>query len=486
MKKFWKATLAIFVLAVLAYALTSYLESRRSLWHRLKNPETVQKLKQFVAVQAAQANADTNGVPPEIRSILKLAERGDWLALSHSISDLDHWSIGWEHGWQHDMEHDYWRPNGLKMAVKYVWCRVFTRNGIGPDYLAPPDMNGACGKAIYEIENAFDVFWNVDEKFLEQFGREVITSIPPGSIYLGGDGAGRFVPTVMLAPLSDKSSFYILPQMAFRSRDVAEMERLQRMYGNQVQLLAEADFEQCLRDYLNSLRSHQTNITDDYGIMGMAGLAIQRLVATNSQREFFISEEYPIVDIFPQLEPHGLIVKINPHPIEKLSDDIVQQDHDFWVKETRPLIGDWLKDETSIQEIAVFAKKIFGERNFTGFTGDPDFIHDKRAQELFVLARCNTANIFAWRAKMAKDEVERMRMARAADFAFRQAWAMRPCSSIAYSYANFLLSQVRFDDAILLMETYASLPDLHGDEMAASTISKLKQFRAEYLSKLAK
>ena len=140
MKKFWKATLAIFVLVALAYVLASYLESRRSLWHRLQNPETVQKLKQFVALQAAQANADTNGVPSEIRAILEQAKRGDWLTLSNSMQAIRRWRFGWQHGWQHD-----WHPLGPKMAVKFFWCSIVRlAGGNSPDYLAPPDMNGVC------------------------------------------------------------------------------------------------------------------------------------------------------------------------------------------------------------------------------------------------------------------------------------------------------------------------------------------------------
>lgn len=486
MKKFLKAILAVCVLAALAWALTAYMESRRSLWHQLKNPETVRKLKEFVALKTAQANADTNGVPSELRAVLKQAERGDWLAMSNSMSDIGHWAVGWQHGWQHDMEHDYWRPSGLKMAVKYVWCRAFTRDGRVPDYLAPPDMNGACGIAAYELYDAFDAFWNTGEKYAEQFGREIVASIPSGSIYLGDNGVGRFVPTVMFTPLSESNSFYILPQWVFRSSGTEErLKLLHSVFGKKINLLTGADMEKCFQDFAAQLQAETNTDSYPYGFNRLEGLAIQRMIAVNPQREFYLIEEVPIETLLPQFEPHGLILKVNPKPMGKISDEVLQHDHEFWMKEIQPLIGDWLKDETSLAEIAAFAKKVFGEGDLSGFTGDASFIRDANAQDLFVRSRCSIARIYAWRAKTATDERERKRMIQAADFAFRQVWAMCPHKPQAYNYVNFLLSQKRFDDAVFLMETCAALPQLRGDETVTNTLEKLKQWRKDSLLKPA-
>ena len=484
MKKFWKATLAIFVLVALAYVLASYLESRRSLWHRLQNPETVQKLKQFVALQAAQANADTNGVPSEIRAILEQAKRGDWLTLSNSMQAIRRWRFGWQHGWQHD-----WHPLGPKMAVKYFWCSIVRlAGGNSPDYLAPPDMRGACGSAAFELENAFDVFWNIDEKYSEKLGREIITSIPPGSIFIGDNDAGRLIPSVMLTPLSDSSPFYILPQWAFKTCGTdGGLQQLQTLYGKKIHLPTNADMDQCFRDFAVQLQlASATNIdTDSYGLNGMEGLAVQRLMDANPKREFYLVEQAPVTALLPHCEPHGLILKLHPQPVEKFSDEILQRDHDFWVKEIQPMIGGWLKDDTSIAEIAAFAKKAFGENNLAGFTGDASFIRSEATRAIYVKARCSIARIYAWRAKKATDETERKRMAHVADFAFRQAWVLSPYSPIAYSYADFLRSQGWLDDAIQVMETFAALPQLRGDYLATNVLAQYKQLQAKQAAKPA-
>lgn len=480
MKKILITTGAVFLLITLAWVIVSYSESKRSLWHKLKNPETVAKLKQFVALKEAQANADTNGVPSEIRAILEQAKRGDWLALSNSMQEIRHWQFGWQHGWGHD-----WHSHGIKMAAKYLWWSIVSSAGGRADYLAPPEMNGACGAAAYELKNAFEVFWKMDEKFSEQFGRELITSIPPGSIFLGGDDAGRLIPTIMLTPLSDSGSFFILPQWIFRSRDTGEIERLRLIYGKKINLPTEAEIKKCLDDYLAQLRVGKTE-DSAFDVMGITGLAIQRLMAANPQREFYLSEEQPIGNLLLQCEPHGLVLKIHSQPLEKLSDEVLQRDHDFWSKEIKPLIGDWLKDKTPVAELVAFAKKTFELDDLVGFTGDVGYIHSASAQAMFVRARCSIANIYEFRARRATDEIERKRMARAADFAFRQAWALCPYSSEAfYRYLNFLLSQDRSDDALLVAEAFSILPQVEGSYTATNTLAYVRQWRVDHPPKPA-
>ena len=56
----------------------------------------------------------------------------------------------------------------------------------------------------------------------------------------------------------------------------------------------------------------------------------------------FIEENIPLEWMLPNLEPHGLIFKLNRQPTEKLSDEIIQRDHDYLDEECDPMIGGWL------------------------------------------------------------------------------------------------------------------------------------------------
>jgi hypothetical protein len=199
--------------------------------------------------------------------------------------------------------------------------------------------------------------------------------------------------------------------------------------------------------------------------MGINGLLAKVVFDKNPGREFYIEESFPLDWMYPYLEPHGLIFKINHQPLPGLSDEIVGQDHDYWRSLVRPMIGDWLNDDTPVEQVAAFAKKTFGKQDFAGFTGDPRFIQNDYAHKTFSKLRSSQAGIYAWRLKQAADMSEKERMARAADFAFRQAWALCPDSAEAiFRYVNFLLARNRSADALVVAETAAQMPVNQGKD----------------------
>src|SRR5207249_9270927 len=110
-------------------------------------------------------------------------------------------------------------------------------------------------------------------------------------------------------------------------------------------------------------------------------------------------------------EPHGRIFKVNDQPLPALSDKIVEQDHDYWRRAVRPMIGDWLTDETSVEQVAAFAKKTFGKQDFNGFTGDPPFIKNAYSHKMFSKLRSSLAGLYAWRMQHTASATEKERMA---------------------------------------------------------------------------
>ena len=67
-----------------------------------------------------------------------------------------------------------------------------------------------------------------------------------------------------------------------------------------------------------------------------------------------------------------------------------------------------------------------------------------------------------WRTEHAADESDRLRMAREADFAFRQAFAVCPYSPEAvFRYVNFLIEQKRVSDAMLVAQTALQVDSQH-------------------------
>jgi thioredoxin-like negative regulator of GroEL len=184
--------------------------------------------------------------------------------------------------------------------------------------------------------------------------------------------------------------------------------------------------------------------------------------------------------MYPHLEPHGLIMKINRRPLADMSDEIVQNDADYWAKNMTPMIGGWLNHATPVKEVADFAEKVHVKKDLNGFTGDPQFVQNEYSSKMFSKLRSSIAGLYAWRAQHADHAGEKERMNDAADFAFRQAWALCPDSPEAvFRYVNLLLSEQRAADALLVAETAGNMAALQGSdgEQVRGLIAQLKRYQ---------
>jgi hypothetical protein len=209
-------------------------------------------------------------------------------------------------------------------------------------------------------------------------------------------------------------------------------------------------------------------------LIGVRGLLTKFIFDENPDRAFYVVEGFPLDWMYSYLEPHGLIMKINRQPLPALSDEIVQQDSDYWAKYLTPMIGGWLKPDTTIEEVTAFAEKIHVKKEFSGFAGDPQFVQSEYWCENFSKLRSAIGGLYEWRAQHATDAAEKKRMNDAADFAFRQAWALCPYSpETVVRYVALLTSQNRRADALLVVETAAKMPEMKGNEQLRALVTEL-------------
>ena len=227
----------------------------------------------------------------------------------------------------------------------------------------------------------------------------------------------------------------------------------------------EADSQQCFQDYStdarNRLENHQLKpgenvvqdgaairISGEVAVTQLNGLLAKLIFDKNPGHEFFIEESSPIDWMYRHLEPHGLILKINRQPLPEISDAMVGRDREFWQPRVTQMIGGWLKDSTPLTVVTAFDEKVFLRHDLTGFAGDPRYVQNDFATKMYSKFRVSIAGLYAWRAENAAAAGEKERMARAADFAFRQALALGPAMpEAAQRYADFLKSQHREQDA---------------------------------------
>ena len=153
--------------------------------------------------------------------------------------------------------------------------------------------------------------------------------------------------------------------------------------------------------------------------------------------------------MYPYLEPHGLIIGLNRRPLPELSGETVPPGSRV-SDQPRSRHDRRLADRGNAGGVG---RRICWRRpGFAGispnFTGDRRFVQSTSASRSFSKWRCSIAGVYAWRAEHAAGAADRERMAREADFAFRQAWALCPDSPEAvYRYVGFLKNQKRLADA---------------------------------------
>jgi hypothetical protein len=213
-------------------------------------------------------------------------------------------------------------------------------------------------------------------------------------------------------------------------------------------------------------------ISGQVAVMSINGLLTKVIFDRNPHHEFYVEESFPLDWMYPYLEPFGVIMKINRHPIQELSQEQIDRDHAFWSEYSRRTIGNWITYDTSVKQICDWAEDVYLRHDLSHFTGDPKFVHDDDAQKAFSKLRSSIASsIYQWRSEPqnSRSAMERPRVAKEAEFAFKQAFAYCPFSPEAvFHYMNLLLNQApgpRVDDAILVLETCHKL-DPYNDQIS--------------------
>ena len=436
-------------------------KSQRHVYSEMKDPAVAAQLKRFVAEKQQQANGSTNEPAPGFAPLFADAGKGDWLAVSNDFSALS------RHAPQ------YWHSGSA----------------------SDERLTGTRWVAALEVYGAFESFAGGGEKYMAAFGHDIIESLPPGSVYFGGTDPGRFVVTAMCPSQVKGEPFFVLTQNALA--DGTYLDYLRQMYGDKLQLPSAEDSRKCFEDYSADAQKRAQNhqlkpgesvhtdasgklqVSGQVSVMEINGLIAKTIFEKNPDHEFYLEESFPLEWMYPHLEPHGLIFKLNHQPAATLSDEVVQADREYWTKYTEPMIGGWLKENTPVATVTDFAAKTFGRHDFAGFKGDRRFIENTYAHKSFSKLRSSTAGLYAWRAEHDADAGDKERMAAAADFAFRQAWALCPYSPEAvYRYVNFLMTQKRMDDALLVAETTEKLTHDDSKAQIRQLVQNLKQWQS--------
>jgi tetratricopeptide (TPR) repeat protein len=243
---------------------------------------------------------------------------------------------------------------------------------------------------------------------------------------------------------------------------------------------------------------NRVQVSGQVAVMAINALLAKVIFEKNPTNEFFVEESFPLEWMYPHLTPFGIIMKINRNPLPELPQDVVDRDHKFWSDYSERLIGNWITYDTPIKDITEFAERVYVNKDYNGFKGDPRFVRDEDGQKAFSKLRSSIAGVYAWRINSIAGQVMQVeqrqsqggqltpaeknllvvhqRMMKEADFAFKQAFAFCPYSPEAlYRYVQLLAGARRFDEAILLAKTAIKVdPNNGGLQNLISELSRLK------------
>ncbi|HTV75823.1 MAG TPA: hypothetical protein VMD57_02405, partial [Candidatus Baltobacteraceae bacterium] len=336
-----------------------------------------------------------------------------------------------------------------------------------------------------------------DPPFFSRFFRYIAATIgfgTPGSVVTDlnnidagkGDTGNRVIEGI--ASLLDATLDKPLTKLG---KEIEDRRRAQGVYPpNEIYIPTPADSEACFEEYsreaqLQADSGGRVSISGQIPVMMINGLLCKVIFDNNPTNDFYVEESFPLDWMYPYETPAGIIMKINRNPLPELPDDVFKKDHEFWSKYSDRLIGNWITYDTTVQQIADFAQKVYLGNNYTGFTGDRKFIRDDDAQKAFSKLRSSIAGMYAWRCSQQcppeyrqKTQAGEDALIRETDFAFKQSFAFCPYSPEAvFRYVNFLLSLGRLDDAMIVAQTCSKLDPYNSQ--VSDLITQLEKFKKE-------
>jgi hypothetical protein len=361
------------------------------------------------------------------------------------------------------------------MEVKRLWKDLSKRSGQYTNGKLDESVRTLAWSPLLEAELAYEGFSAMDVKFIDAFARDVIESIPRGSIYFGGTDYGRGLITALCKSHADADPFFTITQNALA--DGSYLEYLREIYGKRLVMPTDGDSKKAFDAYVAEAgarsesgdpipgvkvskdESGKYQVTGQMAVMGINALIAKTIFDANPRKEFYIEESFPLEWMYPHLSPNGLIMKINREPLTEMTAAMVEKDRNYWHKQTTRWIGDWLKEETPLKVVCNFVERLYVEVDLEEFKGDPDFaMADRRysPQQIYSRLRTAQATVYERRAKGAATAEEKQRVMKAADFAFRQSFALCPWAHEAvFRYEEFLKEQNRTEEALLLVESAA-------------------------------
>ncbi len=342
----------------------------------------------------------------------------------------------------------------------------------------------------WEMGGAPEILKDIPEEQVKLFPNP---NYPPpmeqNAIFFGGTDPGRFVPTWMIYCGHFRSDVYLITQNALA--DNTYMNVMRDLYGDLIYIPSQQDSNLAFQQYVQDVQSGKVQAGADVsfeggrvqvqgvgGVMMINGILCDMIFKHNKRTNaFYVEESYVIPWMYPYLEPHGLIMKLNTEQVPQLSPETVKNDRAFWDWYTQYLIGtktnmpDTIKTATDVRKALKLsdqievepldvaetagqnveatnapAKTAAGKMITWRIGGRPEFFTDVVARKTFSKLRSAIAGIYIARHMFSE-----------AEYAFKQSIELYPLSPEAnFRLADAYMQQLRFTDARKIIENFLS------------------------------
>ena len=298
---------------------------------------------------------------------------------------------------------------------------------------------------LLEIYGAFEQFAQWRPSLIRMYGEDILAGVASNSIVFGGTDPGRFVVTAFQE--ATRKPFRVVTQNALA--DNTYMEYLRDKAGAAIWLPSQEDSSRAFQQYVQDVQSGrmpanaEIKIEDGrISVMGVGGvMTINGIMArmifdrNRTNHAFYVEESYVIPWMYPYLRPAGLVMRLNPEPVE-LTAEMAAEDRRFW---------------------DAYEKRLLAH---------PDFGRDEFARKTYSKLRSAIAGLFAYRGRT--DDAEH---------AFRQAQALCPASpEAAFRLADLYANGGRWDEAMAVMEEFRKVDPKN--DMADRFLANLQDRRS--------
>jgi hypothetical protein len=260
------------------------------------------------------------------------------------------------------------------------------------------------------------------------FGREILDSMPRGSVYVGNSDAGRFVVTALCRDQTAGDPVFVITLNGFT--DDLYLRYLALMHEPRLRVLSGEDMQQAFEIYRKDaelrLNEHRllpservwrdsngvVQVAGYTAVLEVAGYALKACLEKNPDRQFFMEAVGVPEWLYPHLLPHGPILRVSREAFPELGAEVLKRDKEYWSGRFAPLIGNWLTEETPLSQLCDFVEKVHVRRDLTGFSGDREFIETSYgwhggAEHIGAVgfvgnARASIGEVFHWRGFRAK------------------------------------------------------------------------------------